>query len=304
VEAAVEDFRQAKRLEAQTAGPARAALHQHGRAAYQKGDYVLAEHCCTGAIEIDGTEAALWFARGRARLKQAEAMTDGGDTLKWNKAFGDFTEANRLRPGDGATLACQAYCMGRLKDFEGAIEQYDRALQAGYPPARLLTNRARCLLLSPQKNNPLDKSGRVRADLDAALRQEPGLRAALCNRGVLILNQWMLDRQRPLDGTAIADLKQAAELGPPNGKLFELAALATAAAAAQASLADWDDWKGQTLGYLDRAFAFGQNPQRLTRYPVLADLISAEEFTALSQGKVPAKTDTSDRLWWADPVGD
>jgi tetratricopeptide (TPR) repeat protein len=304
VEAALADFRQAKKLDEETAGPAREALRQCGRAAYRKGDYVLAEQCYTGAIEMEDTAATVWYDRGRSRLKQAEAATGRETTLRWTEALADFKEADGLQPGEGATLACQAYCMSRARFFDMAVTLYDQAIGAGFPPARLLNNRARCLLLSPQRNNPSDKGGKARADLDAALEQESELRAAYCNRGELIMNQWLVNRRRPLDVTAVADLERAIELGPPNGELYGRAAVAAAAAAAHASLAEWDHRKRQALEYLGQAVAYGQDPQRLARDPVLADLISVEEFTALSGNKGAARTDALERLLWVDPIDD
>jgi tetratricopeptide (TPR) repeat protein len=305
VEEALADFRQARKLAAETAGPAGEALHRRGRAAYQKGDYPLAEQCYTGALEEDGTRPAVWFDRGRSRVKQAEGATGPDAAAKWTGALDDFNRADQLLGGDGATLACVAYCMSRKDSFRGAVVVYDRAIEAGFPAARLLNNRARCLLQSPQRGNPTERDGAARADLDAALRQQPGLRAAYCNRALLAVQQWMgCSQKEPLAGTAIADLERAIELGPPNGALYELAATTAAAMAAHASLKDWDGWKGRALAYLELATAFGQDPNRLAQNLVLKDLISAEEFAALSRIRATAQTAPLDSLLWADPIED
>jgi serine/threonine protein kinase len=303
VEAALVDFRQAKQLEEATAGPARAALHQRGRAAYQNHDYALAEQCYTGALECDGLAATVWFDRGRARLKQAEAAPDREAPRKWSEALNDFREAYRLQPQDAATWACEAYCLSRLEYHEAALQRYGEALSAGFPVARLLTNRAQCWLRSAQRHDSLDGNGLARADLDRARTQDPKLRAAACGRGTLLLKQWLArNRKGPLDALAVSDLKQASDQGPPNGELYAMTALATAAAAGEASLAAWDQGKQQTLDYLRRAIAHGKDPQRLARDPTLQSLISIEEFATLAQHQTPEKPSSLERLLWVDPI--
>jgi hypothetical protein len=253
---------------------------------------------------MEGTSAAVWFDRGRSRVKQAQRKAVPDAAVKWNEALADFSKADQLQPGDGATLAGLAFCMSRRESFAAAVLVYDQATAAGFPAARLLNNRALCLLLAPQQHDPCDADGNARANLDAAIRQDPRLRAAYCNRAALAMRQWTSDRQQPIADTVIADLKRAIELGPPNGELFRLAAVASAAAAGHASLTEWDDCKERALRYLDLAVAYGQDPKPLARNSVLANLISAEEFAALSRIPVQQQTESLDRLVWVDPFDD
>jgi tetratricopeptide (TPR) repeat protein len=305
VEEALADFRQARKLAAETAGPAGEALHLRGRSAFRKGYLVLAEQCYTGALEADRNRPAVWFDRGRSRVKQAEEAIGRDAALKWTAALDDFNEADALRGEDGPTLACIAYCMSRKDSFRAAIEVYDRAIAGGFPAARLLNNRARCLLLAPQKGIPTEYDTAARADLDAALREQPGLRAAYCNRAALVLRQWTGGNQRqPIAGTAIDDLQTAIAQGPPNGELFEAAATAAAATAARSSLQRWDGWKQRALAYLNLAVSYGQDPNRLADHPVLKNLISSEEFAELSRIKSSVKTPPLGSLLWADPIED
>jgi hypothetical protein len=277
-------------------------MHERGRTAYRKGDHALAELCCSGAIEVGGATPAVLFDRGRSQLKQAEASADWETTPKWNGAFNDFSEANRLREGDGATLACLAYCLCRKKAYNEAIACSEQAIRSGFPEARLRNNRALCLLRSAQVNDYYDTSGRARADLNAALEREPGLWAAYCNRGLLTLKQWLKNPYQPIDLTAVADLGLAIERGPPSSALYEKAAVATAAAAAHAPLADWDRRKRQTLDYLSRAVAFGKDPKKLAKDQMLMDLISVEEFAALPVNVTPVESDKLERLLLVDPI--
>lgn len=305
VEEALADFRQARNLAAETAGPAVEALHFRGRSAYAKGHYALAEQCHTGALEADRSRPAVWFDRGRSRVKQAEAAAGRDAALKWVAALEDFNQADALREGDGPTLACIAYCMSRKDNFGAATAAYGRAIEAGFPAARLLNNRARCLLLTPQKGLPTEYDAPARADLDAALRQQPGLRAAYCNRGALVLRQWTGGtRRQPIAGSVIDDLQRAIALGPPNGELFELAATAAAATAAHCSLPEWDGWRQRSLDYLHLAVSHGQDPNRLADHPVLKGLISAEEFAQLPRIRSSVKTPPLSSLLWADPIED
>ncbi len=280
-------------------------MHRRGQLACKQGDYTLAEQCFSGVLESDHCRFTVWFDRGRVRVKQAEASESHEATKKWAEALDDFTCALELKKGDGATLACLAYCSSRKNNYATAVALYDRALDAKFPAARLLNNRARCLLLSPQHNDPMDVNGAARKNLDDALSQEPGLRAALCNRALLAMNQWLCNPETTISDMVFHDLKNAIELGALSGEFFELAAIASAASTSRASFKDWDALKRQTLDYLSLAVAYGKDRTRLATNPILAHLVSAEEFEALSNIKPTREKDVPlSRLLWVDPVDD
>jgi serine/threonine protein kinase len=281
-----------------TRAPLSVRAHRQGQLAYAQHDYMLAEQHLTQALDADPNQAAVLFARGRARLKRSDGEEDSKARTLLTEALNDFTRANEIQE-DAASLACMGYCMSLLQQNDAAIFFYNRALALGFCPAKLLNNRAFAIFQSSNLTDPV-KFKDARRDLDEALRHDPALQAAYRNRAFLAYKQWRKDSMRtPLPESAVSDAHQAATLGPCDNEFYVVAACITAAMAEHASLKDWDHWKEQTLDYLRLAVSHGHDPQRLLKFGILTELISTSEFDSLSSTQVPLKPGSSHLI---DPI--
>jgi eukaryotic-like serine/threonine-protein kinase len=253
--------------------------YKEGQTAFLNGDYPRAEKQFDLALRDcsqDQGRRKYLLARGAAALRLAEA---DDDLIQFSRAQADFVEANKQQ-ADGPTLARIGYCSSRLRQHEMAIKQYDEAVEAGFTSAGLYNDRG----FSAWKTSDLE---RTRQDLDAALRADPNLQAALYNRALFSLR----GRERnPLGGpripeSALQDMRQAVEVGPADRVLYWYAAKMYAYAAQDDLPLDGKGRAAQSLFYLRKAYDYGENAQHLADLPVFkAVLGSFPEFQSLRQG--------------------
>jgi eukaryotic-like serine/threonine-protein kinase len=258
--------------------PADVRAYKEGRTAFVAGDYARAEKQFDEALrdcsQNQGRRKYL-LARGAAALRQAEA---DDDFVKFNSAQADFVEVNKQQ-GDGPTLARIGYCSSRLHQHEMAIKQYDEAVKAGFASAGLYNDRG----FSEWKTSDFE---RTRQDLDAALQADPNLQAALYNRALFSLRgreRFLVDPP-PIPESALEDMRRAVEIGPEDGVMYRYAAEMYAYAARDDLPLDRMGRAAQSLSYLRKACACGENAQSLEDLPTCKAVLSSfPEFQSLRQ---------------------
>ena len=211
----------------------------------------------------------------------------------WSGAFGDFSDASRLRPG-GGTRALMGYSRTRAGKFDEAAVCYTDAIDKwGYRPAWVLNNRAHARI-QIGLNDPKQLSAGL-ADAEAALAADPGLDAAHYNRAraryLTGLNRatWRLNDPDLL--TAVeTDLVPALAAHPDAPRLHMFMAEVFAAP-------DWADAArlNRAMDHLATAVALGRSPRTVGSGPVLRRLTEQGGNAArLAQAPVTRQPDPAD----------
>ncbi len=261
-----------------TQDPADVRAYKEGRTAFVAGDYARAEKQFDQALRDhpqDQGRRNYLLARGAATLRLAEA---DDDFTQFSSAQADFVEVNKHQE-DGPTLARIGYCSSRLRQHEMAIKQFDEAFKAGFTSAGLYNDRA----FSEWKTNDLE---RTRQDLDAALRTDPNLQAALYNRALFSLRgrERYLVGSSPIPESALEDMRRAVEIGPEDRVMYRYAAEMYAYAARDGLPLNRMGRAAQSLSYLRRACDRGENAQSFEDLPIFKGVLSSfPEFQSLRQ---------------------
>lgn len=200
--------------------PTVAELLDLGDQAVQKQEYARAVKYYNQALKLEPNQEDIWFRCGHAYVRLGE----GGSLNDFRQAKECFIAADRLK-SLGKYKACIAYCMSHLGQKE-SLGQYAAAMQAGYAPAAVLNNQAAMYLKGKVNNLPT-----AEGLLNAALKKEPRLQAALHNRGLLRYRQ-ALQALRKAPAVALMDIEQAdkdfeaaLQNGPSSAELYRDAAL-------------------------------------------------------------------------------
>ncbi len=254
-----------------------ARAYKEGRTAFFAGDFVRAEERFDQALrDCPGDQGRLKFllARAAAALRQGEA---DDDFVKLNRAQADFIAANNEKP-DGPTLARIGYCSSRLRQYDAAVKQFNEAVEAGFTSAALYNDRA----FSAWKNNDIEGT---RKDLDAALRADPDLQAALYNRAFALRERESHPlNSSPIPDAALEDMRRAVERGPSDRVMYAYAAMMYAYAAQDDAPLDGKGRAGPALAYIHKACECGEDPKSLEDRPVLKAVLGPlPEFQALVQ---------------------
>src|SRR5262249_23641853 len=130
----------------------------------------------------------------------------------------------------GRVYAAHAYCDAHLRCLNEAIEEGNKALQAGFSSAAVYNN----LGYSYYTGYSTDRANRCRkaeALLRQALAFAPHMPAGYLTRAHRDLIQSESEPPRSLLQTAVVDVQKAVEIGPVNAELYYLAAKVLAKAA-------------------------------------------------------------------------
>lgn len=202
-----------------TRTPSHILAWRDGVEAYGRRQYGPAAEHLSRAVAAVPENPWVWFARGRAYYQQA--VRDGASQEEFAKllpkAMANFEQADRLT-ADGRIMFCLGLCRNHLPNHPQAIDEYDRALVAGYHEAELFNNLGYCYshLGKPEYLR------QARRFLNEAVALRPNMNAAYHNRAWLPLRQ--LPGPKGLDPEAISlaveDIRKALELGPVTGELL------------------------------------------------------------------------------------
>jgi serine/threonine protein kinase/Tfp pilus assembly protein PilF len=252
-----------------------------GWEAYRRGAYRDAVAAFTRAAEADPRLAQAYYARGRAYQQLGQFAS----------ALDDYQRADRLAP-DGRTAACIGYCLNRTGHHRLAIEEYQRAINAGYCEAEVFNNQGFSYL---QSNEPR----KARPVLDQAIERNPSLQAAYFNRALVELNSPpALSRPPPKD--ALADIRRALDLGPGTADMYHTAARLCAIAI---HVDNDPAWREAALHYARQAADYGLPPKLLASDNLFRPLSNDPQFQELVTRAPPTKTPPqAPRL--LDPVRD
>jgi serine/threonine protein kinase len=172
------------------------AAGRQASAAHQFDDAVLYfDH----ALAAKPGNAGILFARG-------QAFQQRGD---FDLAVRDYG-ASADRVSAGATEACLAYCLARLRSFTSAVGRSQKAIQSGFATAEVYNNLGYCEL-------QLNLLVTARQNLDKAVALNPSLGVAYYNRGLLDLKRFVAGK--PLEN-GLKDFDRAIELGPTSGTMY------------------------------------------------------------------------------------
>jgi len=94
-------------------------LCYYGRCLYKKGEYEKSEEYLTQCLDEESSYFFLWKFRGDCYYRMKE----------YKKAIEDYKRSLAIDPTNGATLDDIAQCLFLLKDFQGAHDYIDQAIQ-------------------------------------------------------------------------------------------------------------------------------------------------------------------------------
>jgi tetratricopeptide (TPR) repeat protein len=223
---------------------------------YAAGDYQAALVHIDHAVEAQPGSAQFLFARGEARQQLGD----------FTGAIADYNAAAAQSPA-GILRASLAYCLGAAKFHKDAVMWGQKAIDAGCATAEVQNNLGHSYL----RIGTLDAA---RRHLDEAIRLNPALAAAYCNRAKVGLRQAL--RGEPVAG-AIADVEQAVRLGPPTVDLY------LDAARLHALDHDNPDRQQAVVGYLVKAIRLGATQKTIQAEPLFATFLAALEAAGTSQ---------------------
>ncbi len=204
-------MRQEMRIGPNRALLARLCCHALGRLGLAEGRSSLARYLTAERHEHRAAVAAIALCRiggddaERAILAARERFGEGSFVVEVSPHLHRTRIGERLRDGTAESHVERGDLRRARSDWDGAIEDYDRALELAPSLAIALACRGRALL---SRNEPGDFD-RALIDLDGAIAIDPTLVMAITNRGTLHRRRGELDR-------AQVDLDRAIELAPTN----------------------------------------------------------------------------------------
>ena len=166
---------------------------------FAAGNYQTALGSLDHAVRAQPDDADFLFARGQTRQRLADFVGAAADF----KAAADRSPAGIIR-------ASLAYCRARSGSYNDAIDWGQRAIDAGFATAEVQNNLGHCFYRLRQLNT-------ARQHLDEAIRLDPTMQAAYCNRAKVGLVE-SLKRASP--AAAISDAETAIRLGPVTADLY------------------------------------------------------------------------------------
>jgi eukaryotic-like serine/threonine-protein kinase len=217
--------------------------YQSALALFEKGDITAALPAVEKAIEADERNANALFLR--ARIRQAEG--------EYRLAATDFSAVAEQQQ-NGLANACAAYCWAKMKYFDKAIVESEKAMRRGFDNAHFWSNLA----------NSYTNQGRWDDAIQAATKSielDSNSQAAFYLRARAILSKAMKESAFVVEQAA-TDIQRAIELGPTSSDLFYQAALIEVARAKgnpqHVSMANI---------YLADAIRLGQSIKSIERHP-------------------------------------
>lgn len=280
-----------------TREPADVREYRMGRAAFRRGDYLLAEARFTRLLSQHPNAVELHFARGRARMLAGNA----------NGALLDFNEISRLKGPrtDPRVIACQGYCIAQKAPIYGFYAGYEEALSAftqsvslqGHTSAGIENNLGYCKLKT-------QKYAAAETHLRKAIELDPQLSAAYFNLAVvdLEISQRTTDRLPDLD-----IIRTAIRLGPASGELCLHAACILALAAERTPADNPEIIRGlveETLAFIEQGRFVGLNQVHTRKIAALHPPIATHaRFQAVAENDETVAVFTrAERL--VDPLPD
>jgi serine/threonine protein kinase/Tfp pilus assembly protein PilF len=269
-----------------------AAMHWRlGMASLGQGQYPAAVEHFDTVLKDEPRRVDALLARAHAYMKWGES-----EHHMYNKALADLRSAQRIQPG-GAVSSAVGYCMLRVgMSTEEARAELQNAIDAGYGTAETFNNLAFCYMYLPNLQEA-DKS------LDKAMQANPGMRAALHNRGRL---RWMQvlaigsyepptkqTRKRPnaeqieLQCVALLEEGKAAYsqaltcAGPASGELYFDAAQLWGVASNY-----FPNDIAKTLQFLDQAVSLGADQSAIKNGQAFMHLRANQQFIEIWQRPV------------------
>jgi tetratricopeptide (TPR) repeat protein len=269
-ERAITDYDEAIRVDPTFAqaytnrGRSYSALGQHERAIT---DY-------DETIRVDPNDAVAYYNRGRnySALGQHErAITDYDEAIRLDptlaqaytnrgysyaglgqheRAIADHDEAIRLDPTLAQAYTNRGYSYGTLGQHERAIANFDEAIRLDPTYVQAYYNRGSI-------HSDLGQHERAIANFDEAIRLDPTLAQAWLNKGVVLADSGLLEE-------AISCFKRSAELGEPNGSLYE---------ARVRKIVD----QSAAFDAFQYAYSLDMMQQAVAEFPVLAQIIPTIE---------------------------
>ncbi|MCA8923738.1 MAG: tetratricopeptide repeat protein [Planctomycetes bacterium] len=214
------------------ASAARVDPLERALAAREAGDWAQVVSACSEALRASPQEVRAWRLRGQARVERGEPR----------EAVEDLTRGLELQPEDARALAWRARAKRELELWESSLADAERALALGEEGAEVhltagiaahwLRERTRALVhldraATANADDPLtwgyrgvtlwleDRPQEALADLDEALRLDPGYRVARVTRAQVRAE--LGDTQGALD-----DLGEGLARDPTNRRCLEV----------------------------------------------------------------------------------
>jgi serine/threonine protein kinase/Tfp pilus assembly protein PilF len=245
---------------------------RRGQEARQHGDPVRAVLHFSQALQADPDLYPALVGRGQAYLQLGQ----------FAPALEDFARAD-TQLHDGRICACRGYCLSRLGYHQEAIDQYERALDAGFTSPELFND----LGYSYWHLHNLDKA---QAALQQASEKAPGLATPYHNLALMDLAR-ALARSQYVPEPGIEAIESAIRVSPPpaSAALCRDAARLYALAARNPPIlesrpgqaARRTGYIGRALDYASRAVEQGWDPRDLKGDPALKILQSHPGFQTL-----------------------
>lgn len=191
---------------AATLPPAEVREHEAARAAFGASQFHEAIEHADRVLAIDSKHVKSLALRAKAAAKLGD----------FQSAIADYDAVLAVAPSPTA-FAGKGYCLAQLKQFPAASKCLHDAATHGLRTATVLNDLGHCLL----------RCGAIHEAYEAfseAIRIDPDLQAAYCNRALLALNDGQHDSRRSV-ASALEDIRQAIAIGPESGELFYYAAV-------------------------------------------------------------------------------
>ena len=240
-----------------------------GKAAFDAGDYGLADEYFTHALNRDYAAQDVWFYRGAARFRRA----------MYNDAHSDFMAAAKAREGSWARAqlyACQGDCSFEIAAAGSTVATYRSAIVEGYKTITVLNNLGLACIINgqPRGFNFEEAEAYLSEAIDDALAHPAEVSDA--KRLALYYNRAMNElryaamQQRKCDERAKQDVRQALALAP-NRYMPQL--LAADVFALHADKED-PDWRA-AVGHMREAIRLGAPPSQTGFSSQRAELLEA-----------------------------
>jgi serine/threonine protein kinase len=245
-----------------TRPPAAVRWTQQGDAAFLAGDLYPARDAYKAATDLDPDNPSLWFRRGQLNLALRDPET----------ALTHFARADQLRPGDGPTLACLAYCCTHLGNQREAVAFGERALQQGMRTAAVYNNLACAYMRCNQGEKALER-------VKEALQLTPNLSAAHHNRALIIFQFKIPSGTWP--GQALEDIRIAIANRPPHQELYRDAASLTLQALSDPSKVPPAKLRKDVMIYLQKAIDHGLSFDTIKGQRLVKQHVRGKDYEAL-----------------------
>lgn len=207
---------------------------------------------CTRAIDVGLDSWQVRLCRGRAHFGAREHLV----------AFEDYKKAAMLHDC-GALDAAIADCECGLEQYESAIIRYQRALKQGFESAGMYNN----LGFAQTRRGRLEKA---LESLHRGVQLDNRSGTIFWNRAV---TQWRLAESysKPISDLALADVRQAIQLGPPAAHIYLDAALMHYRSVAGEGD---DDRRERGLAFLLQAIRLGSEVKRIEAIRLVRSMLA------------------------------